>query len=130
MVNQTVNPYTNLKMWLRYEMLDIDSIIEAIDKRAYLEKLKNDLELKLEDDKKQRNKIKDGKLTLSTFYKSETEKAVTLEQIEQKIMKGERDTEVYNRLTQIVTLQLNQAAIQFFKDRKLSQYYKAMKLFS
>jgi len=34
------------------------------------------------------------------------------------------------KLTAIVTLQLNQGAIQFFKDRKLSMYYKAMQLFS
>ena len=52
MANTTVNPYTNLKMWLRYEMLDIDAIIEAIDRRSAIEKIKKELLKKLDDEQK------------------------------------------------------------------------------
>lgn len=130
MANTTVNPYTNLKMWLRYEMLDIDAIIEAIDRRSAIEKIKKELLKKLDDEQKQSNKIKDGKMTFSTFYKNTSEKASTLEEVRAKIKKLTRESDIYTRLDQIIVLQLNQAAIQFFKERKLLLYYKAMKLFS
>ena len=35
-----VNPYTNYKMFLKYEILDIDAICEAVEKRSDLEKRK------------------------------------------------------------------------------------------
>jgi hypothetical protein len=37
-----VNPYTNYKMWLRFEQLDIDAIWESIQKRTDLEKAKEE----------------------------------------------------------------------------------------
>ena len=69
-------------------------------------------------------------MTFSTFYKNTSEKASTLEEVRAKIKKLTRESDIYTRLDQIIVLQLNQAAIQFFKERKLLLYYKAMKLFS
>ena len=111
-------------------MLDIDAIVEAIDRRAVIEKVKTEIMSKLKNETKQANKIKEGQLTFSTFYKNNSEKATTLEEVNAKVKKFQREGETYNRLYQIITLQLNQAAIQFFKERKLILYYKAMKLFS
>jgi len=35
------NPFIHVKMWLKYEILEIDAILEAIEKRAELEKRRN-----------------------------------------------------------------------------------------
>lgn len=65
-----VNPYSNYKMWLRYEQLDIEAICEAIEKRGELEKKKYAKQVKLADEVETRIKIKEGRSTMKTFYMS------------------------------------------------------------
>jgi len=36
------NPFTNLIRWLRYEILDLVAMLEAIERKNDLEKKKND----------------------------------------------------------------------------------------
>lgn len=36
--NTLTNPFINVKMWLKYEVLEIEAIMESIEKRHELEK--------------------------------------------------------------------------------------------
>jgi hypothetical protein len=123
-----VNPYTNYKMFLKYEILDIDAICEAVEQRFELEKRKIKAEKNLAQDLKDSMKIRDGKLTIGTIFKSGEAKREALEKLENKCKLGHTEVESFLKLTHIVTLQLNQGAIQYFKSQKLSQYYKAVNL--
>lgn len=51
------NPFIHVKMWLKYEILEIDAIAEAIEKRAELEKRRNTRHTKRIDDLKELNKL-------------------------------------------------------------------------
>lgn len=57
-------------MWLRYEQLDISAICEAIEKRQELEMRKREAQQKLTEMTETIYKIKAGKYTLKTFWKS------------------------------------------------------------
>jgi hypothetical protein len=123
-----VNPYTNYKMFLKYEILDIDAICEAVEKRSDLEKRKIKAERTLTQDLRDSMKIRDGKFTMGTLFKSDGAKREALSRLEKKCKTGNDEVESFLKLTHIVTLQLNQGAIQYFKSQKLSQYYKAVNL--
>ena len=68
--NQITNPFTNVKVWLKYEVLEIDAILEAIEKRAELEKRRNARQAKRLDDLKELNNLENDKFTLGSVFMS------------------------------------------------------------
>jgi len=53
-----------------------------------------------------------------------------MDNLDVQIDRGQEMVQDYHKLAIIITLMLNQSAIQFFKDEKLVLYYKAMNLYS
>ena len=55
--NNLTNPFTDIKMWLKYEILEIDAMTEAISKRSELQKRRNNRHQKRIDDLKELSKL-------------------------------------------------------------------------
>ena len=55
--NSLTNPFINVKMWLKYEILEIEAILETIEKRHELEKRRNARHTKRIDDLKELNNL-------------------------------------------------------------------------
>jgi len=68
--NTITNPFTNVKVWLKYEVLEIDAILEAIEKRSELEKRRNARQTKRMDDLKELNNLENDKFTLGSVFMS------------------------------------------------------------
>ena len=68
--NSITNPFTNVKVWLKYEVLEIDAILEAIERRGELEKRRNSRQIKRMDDLKELNNLENDKLTLGSMFMS------------------------------------------------------------
>ena len=51
------NPFINVKMWLKYEILELDAILETIEKRHELEKRRSARHSKRIDDLKELNNL-------------------------------------------------------------------------
>ena len=62
------NPFTDIKMWLKYELLEIAAIGEAIEKRAELQKRRNNRHQKRIDDLKELTKLENEKFTLGSVF--------------------------------------------------------------
>jgi hypothetical protein len=62
------NPFTDIKMWLKYELLEIVAIHEAIEKRQELQKRRNNRHQKRIDDLKELSKLENEKFTLGSVF--------------------------------------------------------------
>ena len=68
--NQITNPFTSVKVWLKYEVLEIDAVLEAIEKRHELEKRRNARQAKRMDDLRELNNLENDKFTLGSVFMS------------------------------------------------------------
>ena len=59
-----------MKLWLKWETLDIAAILEAIDEKSDLESKKNSILSRRSSKQKELEKLKLGKSTIKTMFKS------------------------------------------------------------
>ena len=71
----------------------------------------------------------DGVQTISTFFMSKKDKISKITSLTQQIAIAGQDIECLGLLHKIVVLQLNQAAIQFFKRDKFTTYNHTVNLY-
>lgn len=70
MPHSLTNPFIHVKMWLKYEILEIDAILEAIEKRGELEKRRSARHTKRLDDLKELNNLQNDKFTVGSIFMS------------------------------------------------------------
>jgi len=80
------NPFIHVKMWLKYEILEIDAILEAIDKRAELEKRRHARHTKRADDLKELNNLQNDKFMFGSMFMSK-------DQVQRRIAELKRSIE-------------------------------------
>ena len=68
--NTLTNPFINVKMWLKYEILEIDAILETIEKRHELEKRRSARHSKRIDDLKELNNLQNDKFMIGSIFMS------------------------------------------------------------
>ena len=64
------NPFINVKMWLKYEVLEIEAILESIEKRHELEKRRSARHSKRIDDLKELKNLQNDKMTFGSIFMS------------------------------------------------------------
>ena len=74
--------------------------------------------------------MKQGKDTFFTFFKSKEGKINKITELTNSIASCERDIECLDLLHKIIVLQLNQAAIQFFKREKFATYNHTVHMYA
>jgi hypothetical protein len=74
LTSKLVNPYTNYKLWLRFEMLDIDAICEAVDTRNTLVQRRQDCQDNLKHLISECKDYREGKFKFAGIFKSTIEK--------------------------------------------------------
>ena len=79
------NPFIHVKMWLKYEILEIDAILEAIDKRAELEKRRNARHTKRVDDLKELNNLQNDKFTFGSILMSKDQRERRIAELKRSI---------------------------------------------
>lgn len=101
------NPFTDMRRWLKFEILDLNAILEAIDKKNETEKRRNK---QIEDRReaiKQIKDMKEGKDTLRTYFMSQNGKVNKITELTDKVTRAENDIECLGLLHKIVVIQLN-----------------------
>jgi hypothetical protein len=68
------NPFTVMRRWLNYEILDLEAILEAIDHKNEMEKRKMILIVKKNEDLTLLDNIKQGKTMVKTMFMSNNSK--------------------------------------------------------
>lgn len=123
------NPYVILLDWVFAEILDIESLIEAIEARHKYNLVVTSLENKLESHKKSLTKIQSGKKSFSQLFSKKSK-----EDIEQKTQSDietlEKSIHISKDCHKIMSLRLLNKEIPMFKTAKLETYKHIMKVFS
>ena len=119
-----------MRRWLKFEIIDIEAILEAIGKSMDMETRKRAKIKQKNDDMATVRKMKDGKDTFKSLFRSKEGKVNKITELTENIARAERDIECLDLLYKIVVLQLNQAAINFFKREKFGTYNHTINLYA
>ena len=119
-----------MRRWLKFEIIDIEAILEAIDKSMDMETRRRARIKQRNDDMAQVRKMKNGKDTFKSLFRSKEGKVNKITELTENIAKAERDIECLDLLYKIVILQLNQAAINFFKREKFGTYNHTINIYA
>lgn len=125
-----MNPYKTMRLWLRWEQLDIQALLEAVEIRGQIEKNRNALQEKRVSHQKELEKLNLGGKSFKTLFSSNEGKVNRITELTHKISKGEKEIECLDLYLKILVLQLNQAAIPYFKRDKVAIYNDLLNVYS
>ena len=94
-----------------------------------MDKRKQEKIRRRDHDKNELQNMRDGKDNFRTFFMRKDTKISRITELTNRIMTTEKDIECLELLHKIVVLQLNQAAIQFFKRDKFTTYNHTVNLY-
>ena len=124
-----VNPYLSLREWLRADILDIESMIEAINKYLSMEAEAQEIEAKIEKKKRSLEQIKSGKKSISQRLSSKPTETRASEE-EKKIANLEANKEALDIIISITIGRLLQNDILKFKQQKIYKICTTMRNYS
>ena len=101
------NPFTIMRRWLKFEIYDLESILEAVERSADMEKRKISKVKQRNSDMEEMRSMKDGKDTFRSFFRSKEGKINKITELSEAISRADRDIECLDLLYKIVVLQLN-----------------------
>lgn len=79
------NPFTVMRRWLKFEILDLEAILEAIETKNEMEKRRISKQTQRNSNITELQKMKDGKSTLSTFFLGKDSKITKITKLTNEI---------------------------------------------
>jgi hypothetical protein len=119
-----------MKLWAKWEILDISAIIEAIELKSKMEARRAERISSKASNQKDLEKLNTGKNTLTTIFMSKDGKVNKITNLTRTISQSEKELECMNLFLKICVLQLNQAAIPYFKKDKVNIYNDLINTYS
>lgn len=123
------NPYKILKRFIRWEIMDLEAMIETLDTKNEMERRKNMLEVQRTKHQVELFKLQRGNTFFSTFQ-SRQGKINRITELNERIEYEDKEIDCADCLTKIVFLYLHDAAIPFFRLDKLGVYNGAINLYA
>ena len=124
------NPFSVMRRWLRFELMDLESVLQAIDKKNEMDKRRQSKIKERDNDMEELQKMKEGRDTFMGIFRSKEGKISKITELTNSIQAAESDIECLSLLHKITVLALNQAAIQFFKREKFTTYNHTVNLYA
>ncbi|CAG9310068.1 unnamed protein product [Blepharisma stoltei] len=123
------NPFIVLLDWARWEIIDIEAMIEAVGWKKELEKIKAKTEAKLESDRIQYQKLQLGKKSLSQILSTKS-KEKNMKILQDNTINLEAEIEALVIIIKIVTARLASLEIPTFKQSKSKKYELILRSFA
>ena len=120
------NPFKEAWLGLRRELLDVKSMMNAMNGRATLEQTQTKAEQKQREKKTELEKMTLGKTTLKSFFKSKSTISKDIDAYSAAIQQLDVDIDHYKQLVNFITIYHGQIAIEKFKRIKQTAYYKLL----
>ena len=111
-----------MRHWLKFEILDLQALLDSIDKRALLEKRLRDCIKELRSDMGDLAAFEKGNFTLSSMFMTKEKMVLRAQKLKESIPNQEIDIMNQRVYLVLVTMQIVSAAIPFFKRGKFIQY--------
>lgn len=123
------NPYVELLNWTRQDILDLQAMIECIQNRQNLSKIKVKSEEKLETFRGKLVKAQSGKKSIGDIFSKKSKESKILD-IEAEIKKSEEEIESLSLIFNVTTARLVNDLISEFKEFKTQRFENMMKAFT
>lgn len=94
---QVDNPFSDFKHWIKEEIIDFHSLVEAIAQKEALEAMKHKTENKKKSSQSELDKLNAGKKTFKSLFKSASGKANQITNLTQTIAQCGVDIENYDK---------------------------------
>ena len=124
-----VNPYLNIREWLRADLLDIESIIEGINACLALEDNIKNIEVKIEKKKKTLEGLQSGKKSISQRIFNKPQESIVSEE-EKGIEELEISKDALEKILAICIGKMLQSDIPKFKQQKVYKICVTMRNYS
>ena len=98
------NPFTIMRRWLKFEIFDLEAILEAVERSAEMEKRKVAKVKQRNQDMEEMRSMKDGKDTFRSFFRSKEGKVNKITELSEAVSRADRDIECLDLLFKIVVL--------------------------
>jgi hypothetical protein len=125
-----VNPFIHIRNWIKGEMLNLESLLEAIGEKESCDNRKQMAIRKLAEERELVEKLGQNKFTLKTMFKTKSGKLKKQATILEKIAQRERDIENWDVIKRMLIVYLAEQAIPEYRQRKMRAYVEAMQGFS
>ena len=101
------NPFTVMRRWLNYEILDLEAILEAIAKKSEMDERKRSMVAKREADMLKLDNMRQGKDNIYTFFMSNAQKRTKITDLQRSTGEEALSIECLELIHKITVLQLN-----------------------
>lgn len=125
-----MNPFKTMRLWIKWELMDIQAINEAVEIRGQIEALRVSKAKKRENYQKELEQLNQGKSSFKTLFSSKEGKVNRITELTHKISNGEKELDAFDLYLKIIVLQINQAAIPYFKQDKVAIYNDLLNVYS
>lgn len=124
MADELTNPFSEFFYWIVGEIMDIESLQDAIKGRDNIVAMKNKIISKKKTDTEELEKLNQGKKTIKTLFKSASGKQAKITVLSSNISQAEKDIEEFDKLAKMVEVHLGEQVIPKFKESQMKDYYK------
>ena len=90
------NPYKVMRLWLKWESLDIAAMLEAIETKSDLEGKRFTLNQRKQQKQRELDKLKSGKSSMKTMFKSQNSIVNSITNLTREIANTEKEIECYD----------------------------------
>jgi len=119
-----------MRLWMKWEMQDINAMLEAIDTKSELEGKRFSILQRRQTKQRELDKLKSGKNTLKTVFKSQNSIVNSITNLTREIQNIDKELECYDMYIRTLVLQINYAAIPYFKKDKVGLYNDLINTYS
>lgn len=99
-----MNPFKTMRLWIKWELMDIQAINEAVEIRSQIETLKISKIKKRENNQKELEQLNQGKSTFKSFFSSKEGKVNRITELTHKISNGEQEIDALDLYLKIIVL--------------------------
>lgn len=120
------NPFTSVHIWIKGEVLDLKSMLDAMSGREQIMIKSIQCEKKRKENNAELEKMQLGKTTMKSLFRSKTTVEKKMLNLQADIETAGNDLEDYRKLINFITLFHGTVMIDKFKRLKIEQYEKVL----
>lgn len=109
------NPFKELHLWIKGEILDIEAILNAVRGRNKIEKIRDKIISKQNSDKSELDSIQAGRKTMRSVFKTQNAKNTHCLNLEQAIENSLTELESYNEILELLNFNFTENIMPTFK---------------
>lgn len=123
------NPFETLYEWIKFEIVDLKSMLQVVEHRYFLDNEKYKAECKVSEYNKRINKLQSGKSSIKQMLSTKS-KEQNISSTEAKLAQKEKEIKAFSMVIRIALNRLGAYELPKFQEKKTKEYKAMMQQFS